>query len=71
MKAKCKAVLNIKGEHFNCYMEAPHAGLAHANKDAEAIWMSDGEVRGAKRRQERGTATDSRRPLPPPIEAAP
>ena len=41
----CRAVLNVKGEHFTCEMEAPHPGLAHANRKAEAIWCSDGEAR--------------------------
>jgi hypothetical protein len=42
---QCRAVLNVKGEHFQCDMEAPHSGWAHGNKDAEAIWCSDGEAR--------------------------
>ncbi len=41
----CKAALNIAGQHFDCEFGAPHPGLAHANKRAEAIWCSDGEAR--------------------------
>ncbi len=39
----CKAVLNIKGEHFGCQGNAPHPFLAHASRAAEAIWVSDVE----------------------------
>ena len=48
--SQCKAVVNIKGAHYDCDMEAPHPGLAHANKEAEAIWCSDGEARAAQRK---------------------
>lgn len=41
----CKAVLTIKGENFPCDIEAPHSGWAHANKDAAAHWVSDGEAK--------------------------
>ena len=35
---KCKAALNIKGEHYGCDLDADHDGLAHSSKRAEAIW---------------------------------
>lgn len=35
----CKAVLNIKGEHFPCDGKGQdHAGWAHSNRAAEAVW---------------------------------
>ena len=37
----CPAALNIKGEHFCCDLPAPHGGLAHSSRDAEAIWHED------------------------------
>jgi hypothetical protein len=43
--ADCYGVLSVKGEHFQCDMDAPHQGLAHSNKKAEAIWCSDEEAR--------------------------
>lgn len=39
-KVPCQAVLNIKGEHFQCDWEAPHDGWAHGNKESQAIWAS-------------------------------
>ncbi|PIJ36765.1 hypothetical protein BMW24_003625 [Mycobacterium heckeshornense] len=37
----CPAALNIKGEHFGCDLPAPHDGLAHSSKAAQAIWVDD------------------------------
>lgn len=48
---ECKAVLNLKGEHYPCDMEAPHPGWAHANADAGAIWCSEGEAKRWGKRQ--------------------
>lgn len=53
---KCPAALNIKGEHFPCQQldhmgtldgspATSHEGWAHSNRDAEAIWMSEADVR--------------------------
>lgn len=43
---KCRAALNIKGEHFPCDNEnVNHEPLAHSNADAEAIWASHDEVK--------------------------
>ena len=39
--ATCPDALNIKGEHFPCQVDSPHPGLAHSNRDAEAIWSND------------------------------
>lgn len=55
--AECKAALNIKGEAFTCDQEAPHAGWAHGNKEAEAIWCSDGEAKAAQRKVKSGHCT--------------
>ena len=42
---KCPAVLNLKGEHFDCDRPADtdgnHHGWAHSNKAAQTLW-SDG-----------------------------
>lgn len=36
---RCESVLNVKGEHFQCQLDADrHDHLAHSNSDAEAIW---------------------------------
>lgn len=43
--SKCKAVVNIVGEHFECELESPHDGLAHTNKAAQALWCSDDEAK--------------------------
>ncbi|KMV23360.1 hypothetical protein [Mycobacterium heckeshornense] len=37
----CPAALNIKGEQFGCDLPAPHDGLAHSSKAAQAIWVDD------------------------------
>lgn len=40
--AACTAALNVMGEHFPCDLDrAPHPGLAHGNRDAQAIWTDD------------------------------
>ncbi len=49
--ADCKATLRIEHATFICDLEAPHPGLAHGNKEARAIWCSDGE---AKRHGKKG-----------------
>lgn len=41
MTTSCASTLNIKGEHFPCDGEPAHPGLAHSNRDAEAIWSND------------------------------
>jgi hypothetical protein len=52
-KRECRAVVNIMGRHYQCELDAPHKGLAHMNKDAAAIWCSDGEaVKYGKREKE-------------------
>ena len=40
----CKAVVNVAGQSYPCTLDAPHKGLAHANKDAEALWCSHDEA---------------------------
>jgi hypothetical protein len=50
----CKAALNIKGEAFPCDQEAPHPGWAHGNKEAGAIWCSDGEAKRWAQRLPKG-----------------
>ena len=59
----CKAVLNIKGEHFGCDKNAPHPFLAHASQAAEAIWVSDAERVEIDRMQAQMVALDA--PQPP------
>lgn len=46
--SECRAALNIAGAGYQCDMEAPHRGWAHANKEAKAIWCSDGEAKAWK-----------------------
>lgn len=46
----CQATLNIKGAQYPCDIDAPHHGWAHANKEAGAIWCSDGEAKSAQRK---------------------
>jgi hypothetical protein len=42
---KCRAALNIKGQHYPCDWdtndEGKHPGWAHSNVDARAIWIGD------------------------------
>jgi hypothetical protein len=40
---ECKAALNIRGEHFQCDMDAPHVGWGHGSRAAEAIWLGADE----------------------------
>lgn len=40
----CQAVVNIAGKHYQCELEAPHPGLAHANKEGQVIWCSHYEA---------------------------
>lgn len=35
----CPGALNIKGEHFQCDIVAPHDGWPHSNKQAQAVWQ--------------------------------
>ncbi len=44
---QCEAVLSVKGAHYKCDVNAPHPGLAHGSREAEAIWCSDDEARQA------------------------
>lgn len=46
--SECKAVLNIRGEHFQCDMDAPHDGWGHSNRNAEALWLGADERVPAK-----------------------
>ena len=48
----CRAVLNLRGEHYPCDMECVdaygeptqgHEGWAHANREAQAIWIGPEE----------------------------
>lgn len=34
----------VEGEHFDCDLPAPHPGLAHSSRDAQAIWTDDPQV---------------------------
>lgn len=52
----CPAALNIKGEHFPCQQmdqmaagSEGHAGWAHSNRDAEAIWIDNPDALRAAR----------------------
>lgn len=49
--SQCKAVLNIKGEHYSCDIEAPHTGWAHANEAAGALWCSAAEASRATKKE--------------------
>ena len=53
----CRAVVNIAGAHYQCELDAPHPGLAHANMASQAIWCSHYEaIRNTpKTPQEAGT----------------
>jgi hypothetical protein len=42
--SECKAVLNLRGEHFQCEVDAPHDGWGHSFKAAEAIWLGSDEA---------------------------
>ena len=42
-RSHCPAVVSIEGEAFTCDLDAPHRGLAHANKRAQALWLSGDE----------------------------
>jgi hypothetical protein len=46
--SQCKAVLRIGQTQYYCEMESPHPGLAHANEEVDALWISDGEARRYK-----------------------
>lgn len=35
---KCGAHLNLHGADFQCDQTPDHFGLAHTNKDAQAVW---------------------------------
>lgn len=39
---RCSAALTVKGEHFQCQLDAPHEPLAHSNSYAEAVWHDPG-----------------------------
>lgn len=43
--AECKAVLRVADRQYGCDIESPHAGYAHANAEAQAHWVSEGEAR--------------------------
>lgn len=43
--AHCKAALNIAGAPYVCDLESPHPSLAHINREAQAVWCSDGEAK--------------------------
>lgn len=40
----CRAVANVAGAHYPCELDAPHPGLAHANKEGQVIWCSHYEA---------------------------
>lgn len=40
---ECQAILNIKGEHFQCDLPVPHDGWGHGNREAGAIWLGAAE----------------------------
>ena len=59
----CKAVLNIKGEHFGCDKNAPHPSLAHPTQPPEATWGAAAERVEIDRMQAQMVALDA--PQPP------
>ena len=44
MSEKCTAYLTVAGRDYECDRDdAPHRGLAHSNREAEALWVSHDE----------------------------
>lgn len=41
MPETCPAALNLVGEHHPCDLTAPHPGLTHSSRTAQAIWTDD------------------------------
>lgn len=52
MSDKCTAYLTVAGRDYECDRDdAPHRGLAHSNREAEALWVSHDERQWIERVQ--------------------
>lgn len=52
MSEKCTAYLTVAGRDYECDRDdPPHRGLAHSNKEAEALWVSHDERQWIHRMQ--------------------